>query len=86
MAQMLYGVARGNIELLTYYGLQENLEKKGFFRLITGRSRKKYNVIWVDGFGRPLDDVMRAILSKRRDKMHGQGLLSYLPSPLSTVI
>lgn len=75
---MLHDIARGEFELLDYYGLRPYLEKKGFWSFLVGPSRKKFNVIWVDGFGKTLDGVIHAVLTRRREKTLGAGLLSYL--------
>jgi len=85
IAQMLHSIAKGDLELLSYYGLREQLERKGFWSWLTGPTRKEYNVIWVDGFGRPIDEVLRSILLRRADGVSGPGLLSYLPKEADQV-
>jgi hypothetical protein len=75
----LHDIARGEFELLDYYGLREYLERKGYLWGLIGSSRKKFNVIWVDGFSKPLDEVIRMILTRRRENIYGPGLLAYLP-------
>src|SRR5262249_10345726 len=78
LANMLHDIARGEFEILDYYGLRPYLEKKGFWSWLVGPSRKKFNVILVNGFGRTLDEVIHLVLTRRREKTFGAGLLSYL--------
>ena len=66
LVNMLHNIAKADFEVLDYYsGLRERLEKKGFLLgfLSTpiGRRRKQFNVIWVDGQGRSLDEVLREV-------------------------
>lgn len=80
LANMLHGIATGHLELLDYYDLRERLERKyhGWFRSIT--ERKQFNVIWVNGGGRTLNEVMNLVLTRRRENEFGPGLLFYLPT------
>jgi len=78
LVYMLHSIARGDFEILDYYGLREHLEKKGFLSWVMGPSHKKFNVIWVNGFKKTLDEVIRSILTRRREGIYGPGLLAYL--------
>lgn len=83
LAYMLHDFARGDFEILEYYGLKERLEEKGFLAWLVGPDRKEFNVIWVDGYGKSLDELINAILTRRKEffggKEKGPGLLSYIP-------
>lgn len=79
LARMLHAVASGDLRILDYYGLRSYLVKKGIVFGI-GSSTTSFNVIWVDGFTRPLDEVIRLVLTRRRDREFGPGLLAYLPN------
>jgi energy-coupling factor transporter ATP-binding protein EcfA2 len=83
LAYMLHDITQGNFEILDYYGLRDRLEKRGFLSWLIGPERKKFNVIWVNGLGRSFEEVVNAILTRRKerigDKIFGPGLLSYLP-------
>jgi hypothetical protein len=80
LANMLHGIATGHLELLDYYDLRERLERKyhGWLRSIT--DRKQFNVIWVNGGGRTINEVINLVLTRRREKEFGPGLLYYLPT------
>jgi len=78
LAYMMHSIARGDLEILDYYGLREHLEKKGFLSWLIGPSRKKFNVIWVNGFAKTHDEMIRSILTRRREGIYGPGLLAYL--------
>jgi Cdc6-like AAA superfamily ATPase len=84
LAYMLHAVAQGDFELLDYYNLRERLENRGFLPWLMGTDKKSFNVIWVNGFGKRLDEVIHSILTRRRERLgsriYGAGLLSYLPS------
>jgi len=81
---MLHAVAQGDFELLDYYNLRKRLESRGFLSWLVGPDRKSFNVIWVNGFGKRLDEVIHSILTRRRERhdnrLYGAGLLSYLSS------
>src|SRR4051812_33325221 len=79
MAHMLQDVAAGHTELLDYYGLREQLQRRGLLANLISNKQRPYNVIWVDGFNKPLDDVIRAILTRRADNLYGPGMLAYFP-------
>ena len=79
ITHMLHQIATGDLEILDYYGLSERLHKKGFFERMLSRNKKLFNVIWVDGRERELDDVLREILMRRRAGPYGPGLQSYIP-------
>jgi hypothetical protein len=83
LGYMLHNIAQGRLEILDYYGLRQQLEKKGFLQfvkdLLEGK-KKKFNVIWVDAFKRTVDEVIHAVLTRRRDRDFGAGLLSYIPN------
>lgn len=87
MANMLHNIATGHLELLDYYDLRERMERKGYFlSIIPGRTQpKKFNVIWVDGFKRTVEEVINIALTRRRQKEFGPGLLYYLPTEADQV-
>lgn len=78
LARMFFEVMRDNFEILEYYGLRERLQKKGLVPRIFGTDRRKFNAIWVDGFGKNLNQLIRSILVRRPEPQYGQGLLFYL--------
>jgi len=82
---MLHNIAKGDFEILDYYGLRDHLEKKGFLSWLIGPKRKKFNVIWVDGFQRSIDDIINAVLTRRREGEYGPGLLYYLPTEAAQI-
>jgi ABC-type oligopeptide transport system ATPase subunit len=84
LGYMLHDIAQGKLEILEYYGLKQHLEKKGFLKLfitdLFDKKKNKFNVIWVDAFRRTVDEVINAVLTRRRDRDFGAGLLSYIPN------
>jgi len=78
LAHMFFEIVCGNLEILDYYGLRERLEKKGLLGWLTGTGRKKFNVAWVDGFGKTLNELIHSVLTRRPEPSYGQGLLFYL--------
>jgi len=82
LANMLHHIATGHLELLDYYNLRQRLERKGYFlNVIPGKTEtKRFNVIWVDGSKRTVDEVINLVLTRRKEKDYGPGLLYYLKS------
>ena len=89
LAYMVHSVTQGDFEILSYYGLRDRLEERGFLSWLIGPERKQFNCIWVNGFERPLEQVMHAVLTRRRqredDHVFGPGLLYHLPSEADQV-
>lgn len=89
LAYMLHSITQGDFEILDYYGLRDRLEEKGFLSWLLGPEKKRFNPIWVNGFRKPLEQVMHTILTKRRsrenEQVSGPGLLYYLPSEADQV-
>ncbi len=83
LARMLHSIATGEYQVLDYYGLREHLERKGKILGVTApwaTERKTFTTIWVDGFGKSVDEVIHAALTRRKDDRFGPGLLAYLPT------
>jgi hypothetical protein len=80
LANMLHSISTGHLELLDYYDLRERLERKGYRWIFASTETKQFNVIWVSGAGRTLNEVINLILTRRKDKEFGPGLLRYLPN------
>lgn len=84
LAYMLHSIAQGDFELLDYYNLRDRLEERGFLSWLIGSDRKTFNVIWVNGFAKRLDEVIHSVLTRRREqankRVFGPGLLAYLPT------
>jgi Cdc6-like AAA superfamily ATPase len=82
LANMLHSIANGHLELLDYYGLRQRLERRGYFlNFVPGRTEtKKFNVIWVDGSKRTVEQVINLVLTRRKERQYGPGLLYYLPT------
>jgi hypothetical protein len=78
LAHMFFDIVNGNLEILDYYGLRERLQSKGLLSWVTGTNNKRFNTVWVDGFGKNLDQLIRSILIRRPESSFGQGLLFYL--------
>jgi len=80
LANMLHDLATGHLELLDYYDLRQRLERKGYRLFFSTTERKQFNVIWVRGAGRKLEEVINSALTRRKEKHFGPGLLYYLPT------
>jgi hypothetical protein len=81
LAAMFHNVAQGQLDILDYYGLRQSLERRGWLSFLVGPEPKTFNVIWVDGFGKTVDEVIHAILTRRPESgalERGPGLLAYL--------
>lgn len=89
LAAMLYNIAQGRLGLLDYYGLRQNLERRGLLSFLFGPTKKTFKAIWVDGFGKTVDELVHAILTRRAERLpeweYGPGLLAYLPTEADQV-
>lgn len=83
LAHMIHAIAAGEYQILDYYGLRKHLESKGFFPFT--KERTTFTTIWVDGFGKSIDEVIHAILTRRADDRHGPGLMAYIPNEATQV-
>jgi len=83
LAHMIHAIAAGEYQILDYYGLRKHLERKGFIPFT--RERKTFTTIWVDGFGKSIDEVIHHVLTRRADGHHGPGLMAYIPNEATQV-
>jgi len=72
-------MVNGNFEILDYYGIRERVARKGLLTALSPQlgpaPLKKFNTVWVNGAGKTLDQVIRAIVTRRPEPSYGQGLL-----------
>jgi energy-coupling factor transporter ATP-binding protein EcfA2 len=85
LARMLHSISTGEYQVLDYYGLRENLERKGRIPGLKvtapwGTQRTAFTTIWVHGFGKSFQEVIHTALTRRKDDRFGPGLLAYLPT------
>src|SRR5664280_1179911 len=83
LAHMTHAIAAGEYQILDYYGLRRHLESKGLIPFT--KERTTFTTIWVDGYEKPVDEVIYAALTRREDSRHGPGLLAYIPNVASQV-
>lgn len=83
LAHMIHATAAGEYQLLDYYGLRKHLESKGLLPFT--KERTTFTTIWVDGFEKPVDEVIHAVLTRRADARHGPGLMAYIPNEATQI-
>jgi hypothetical protein len=83
LAHMIHAIATGEYQILDYYGLRKHLENKGMLPFT--KERTTFTTIWVDGFEKPVDEVIHAVLTRRGDASYGPGLLAYIPNEATQI-
>jgi Cdc6-like AAA superfamily ATPase len=83
LAYMLQAVAKGEYQLLDYYGLRQHLESKG--RIPLTKARTTFTVVWISGFGQSFDEVIYTALTRRADGKAGPSVLYYLEDEASQI-
>lgn len=79
LAVMVEQIAHGRTELLNYYGLSDFLKRQGLFTSFFATPERRYNVIWVTASAdMTVGDVVREIMFRNADGIHGPGLTHYL--------